>query len=348
MCAQAQSTTQVQRVTIQMQGGAIFVGNAPVSQPSPETSPVDPEKVASISGTVFSAANGSPLRKARITLQLPARNSGLPIARGALTDESGHFSIESLSPGQYDLSVQHDGYVQQQYGQDKPGKPPEMLTLAAGQKMDDLTFRLQQSAVITGHVYDEDGDPIENANVEVVRMAHIRGKRQLEGEHSGSTDDQGEYRIYDLNPGHYYIRASHGGSGFMGTLGEEDLVYPPVFYPNAISFDKASPIDLKPGDEIPGVDFQLTPNPSKGYEVAGRVVGGATVKAGSMPGPMAMVTIAEKTADSDVVGMGSNARQVMANPTDGTFRFSNIAPGTYRVRELSRPIMDSPRLRCRM
>lgn len=331
ICAQPQTTIQMGNITVQTQGnGAIFVGSPAVSQPAPDTSAVDPSKTASISGTVLSASTGEPLRRARITLA--TGNQKTP-PRGALTDESGHFAVGNISPGQYDISVEHSGYVQQEYGQDKPGKAPETLTLEAGQKVDDLNFRLQQAAVITGHVYDESGDPIENANVDVLRMTYVRGKRQLEGEQSGSTNDQGEYRIFDLKPGHYYVAAAHGGNGFMSTLMDGDVVYPPVFFPNASSAEQASEIDLKPGDEIPGVDFQLTPNSAKGYEVSGKVIGAITVKAGS--GAMSMVMITEKAiADAELFGFGLNTRQVMANPADGTFRFSNVTPGTYVLRAM--------------
>ena len=335
-CAQPQNTSiQMGSITVETSGGAVFLGGMPASQPTPEAAPVDPSKAATISGTVLSAATGEPLRRARVTLQ--TTDQKMP-PRGALTDESGHFSIAGISPGKYDVSVEHTGYVRQEYGQDKPGKAPEMLTLGAAQKIDDLKFHLQQAAVITGHVYDEAGDPVQGANVEVMRMAYVRGKRQLAGEQSGSTDDQGEYRIFGLNPGHYYVRASHGGNGFMGSPIDGDVAYPPLFYPNAISADQSSPIDLKAGDEMPGVDFRLEPSNSKGYDITGRVIGGTTAKTsgGGTLGPMSMVMIAEKNADSDSNSdfFGLGARQVMANPADGTFKFPNVTPGTYTLRAM--------------
>ncbi len=309
------------------QGTVVFSGGMVMSQPSappsPDASASDPSKTATLSGTVFSASTGAPLRKARISLHM----SGEKVPpRAAITDDGGHFSIDAISPGRYDLSAGHSGYVQQEYGQDKPGKAPEMLALAAGQKIDDIAFHLQQAAVITGHVYDEDGDPIQNANVQVTRMSYVRGKRQLMGVQGGSTDDKGEYRIFDLEPGHYYVRASYGGDGFMFSPLEGDLTYPPVFYPNAASADRASPIDLKAGDEIPGVDFQLTPESTPGYQVSGKVLGAGKT------GPMSMVMLVQKTPDEDVGGF--NTRQTMSNPADGTFRFSNIAPGTYTLRAM--------------
>jgi len=315
----------------QMQESTVVQTSSPASQstdanaPGQSGQPGQSDKAAYIAGTVLSASTGSPLRRARIVLQVSSQTD---IPRGAVTDESGHFSIGNISPGEYALSAQHDGYIQQRYGQDKPGKHAETLTLAAGQKIEDMTFHLQQAAVITGHVYNEDGDPIENANVEVVRIVYVQGKRQLASQQSVTTNDRGEYRIYDLGPGHYYVRAARGGSGFFNTLTEGEVVYPAVFYPNAASFDGATPLDLKPGDEIPSVDFQLTPNNSNGYEVAGKVIGSATGKAGASPASRSVVTIGERTSYTDVL---QNERQVTTNPGDGTFKFSNITPGTYRL-----------------
>ena len=54
--------------------------------------------------------------------------------------------------------AQRNGFVGQQYGQRSPEGPGAILTLSSGQKLPDITFQMIPAAVITGHVYDEDGD----------------------------------------------------------------------------------------------------------------------------------------------------------------------------------------------
>jgi protocatechuate 3,4-dioxygenase beta subunit len=314
-------------VCAQGQGPLVFSGPTIVPQSPPnsnssDASALDPNKTASISGTVFSATTGAPLRKAEVTVR--GGEEKVP-SRAATTDQNGHFSIEGILPGEYNIVVQHTDYVLQRYGQDKPGKPSVMLTLSAGQKIDDLAFHLQQAAVITGHVYDETNDPIEGANVEVMRFIYVRGKHQLVDGQEASTNDQGEYRIYGLEPGRYFVRATHSGNAFMNLVAEGQVLYPPVFYSNGDSPDRATPLDLKPGDEIPAIDLQLIPIATQGHEVSGKIIGGDAIS-------ITMVMMLEKTADSDIAGLGLNARQVTTNRADGTFRFVNVTPGTYRLR----------------
>src|SRR5208337_4571941 len=115
-----------------------------------------------VQGVVLKAATGEPLRKATVEMW----QEGVPGKRAdAATDSMGHFELKNLDPGQYRLSVQRNGYVRQEYGQTKPDAPGSLLTLSPGQKVTDITIRLIPAAVITGHVYDEDGEPVQGAQV---------------------------------------------------------------------------------------------------------------------------------------------------------------------------------------
>ncbi len=276
---------------------------------------------ASISGTVTSAATGEPIRKARIIL---SPDEGNKQAYAAVTDAGGNFSIDAIAPGRYDLSAEHRGYVSQRYHQENADAPGAMLTLGAGQIINNLSFRLRQTAVIDGHVYDEDGDPLQGASVQILRRGYVNGKRTLTTVGQGMTDDRGEYRIFDIEPGHYYVMASWGqdrGFDGPGTQGEPN--YAPVFYPNADAADHAAPMDLHPGDEIPGVDFQLMPSDTHGYEISGKAVNPAAAKGSSN----IFVTLVGENPQTEF--MPNSARRMVANTSDGTFRFSDVAPGDY-------------------
>ena len=280
---------------------------------------------ASISGTVVSAGTGQPLRKAHVDLSPDGdRNLNRPL--GAITDASGHFEIQNITPGRYDLSATHRGYVSKRYHQENADFPGAMLTLSAGQAVKDITFRLEQTAVIDGHVYDEDGDPLQGAAVQILRRTYMNGKRTMTTVNQVMTDDRGAYRIFDIEPGHYYVMASWGAERMFGDPGDRgEPMYAPVFYPNADSADRAAPIDLKPGDELPGMDFQLTPSGTRTYEVSGKAVNPSAAK-GS---PNVFVTLINR--DSQTQFMAGTTRRVLADGSDGAFRFSNVAPGDYIV-----------------
>jgi protocatechuate 3,4-dioxygenase beta subunit len=282
-----------------------------------------PNSAASISGTVTSSATGEPIPKVRIIL---SPDQGNKQSYGAITDAGGNFSIDNIAPGRYDLSAEHRGYVSQRYHQENADTPGAMRTLAAGQSVNHLVFRLQQTAVIDGHVSDEDGDPLQGASVQILRRDYVNGKRTLTTAGQAMTDDRGEYRIFDIEPGHYYVMASWGQDRMFGGPGVQGVPnYAPVFYPNADAADHAAPMVLKPGDEIPGVDFQLMPSDSRGYEVSGKAVNPAAGKAYSN----IFVTLAGENPQTEF--MPNSTRRVVVNASDGTFSFPNVTPGDYVV-----------------
>src|SRR6185503_1926865 len=90
-----------------------------------------------------------------------------------------------------------------------------------------IQLKLTPQGVIIGRVYDQDGDPVENAQVQVMRYTYPRGGRQLSTVGTGSTNDLGEYRVAGLAPGRYYVSATgrgglvsilNGGGGARGAL----------------------------------------------------------------------------------------------------------------------------------
>ena len=119
--------------------------------------------------------------------------------------------MKDIDPGKYRLSVTRTGFVQGEYGARAPQRPGTTLTLASGQHLQDVNFRLTPHAVIIGRVVDEDGEPVANAQVQAMRYRFTQGKKQLQPFGFGSTNDLGEYRMFGLAPGRYYLSATYRG-----------------------------------------------------------------------------------------------------------------------------------------
>jgi len=65
-----------------------------------------------------------------------------------------------------------------------------------------------QAAVITGRVVDEDGDPLPNFEVGLLRK--LPGKsREPAVTRNDRTNDLGEYRLFGLAPGRYFVSAAY-------------------------------------------------------------------------------------------------------------------------------------------
>jgi hypothetical protein len=190
----------------------------------------------SIAGSVVKATTGEPIKRAGIYLQ---KSDDLRSGYSAHTDATGHFAIDEIEPGRYNLRVEHTGYVSRSYGESSAESRGAVLTLAPGRRMQDLLFRMSPWGVISGRISDENGDPIPNVSVQAMRYAVDQGKRRLEGTSGAQTNDLGEFRVYGLEKGHYFVSAhireewepSLPTSSGNDTASSENSGYAPVYYP---------------------------------------------------------------------------------------------------------------------
>ena len=284
------------------------------------------QQLCAVSGTVVAADTGEPLKKARVFLWTQGQEKN---SRFAASDAAGRFSFDQIQPGRYILSVTRTGYVAQQYGQDQPDKPGAVLTLAAGQKMTDLLFRLLRTAVISGRVLDEDGEPIPEARIELLSRVRSRKQTVTETVGQGTTNDLGEYRVFNLAPGHYSVRASPSAESLVFAVGfpadqasDQSSTYAPIYYPGTPDVARAATLDVNAGDEISGIDFLFTPKAdTRTYKIRGRVVN-------SIIGhPDAHISVMLLPASDWTPG------HTMTEPDfkTGAFELKGVAPGAYTV-----------------
>ena len=93
----------------------------------------------------------------------------------------------------------------------------------------------------------------------------MQGIRRLTSVRSAQTNDIGQFRIYGLQPGSYYVAATAraaGGSPIQfadpstqAVRGGRGLA--PTFFPGTVSAEGAQRIEVAAGTELPGVDFSL-------------------------------------------------------------------------------------------
>ena len=246
-----------------------FCQSVPVT---PTTSPAPSKEAGTISGTVFRADTGEPLKKARVTLDDRGAETVYVVY---VTDEQGHFAFEDVPPGSYHLNVSRNGFVDAEYGQTRPGAAGAVLTLAAGQSMTDLVFKLARAGAISGHVFDEDGEPVAKASIIFYRASKRSGKEQRNDDQPVLTNDLGAYRIFDLAPGRYYVAVNYRSEDWLphpspAANQKIDTGYLPSYYANTTDSARAQAISVGPGDEIGSVDFFL--RPSLVVTVSGKVI----------------------------------------------------------------------------
>src|SRR5262249_62246509 len=82
-----------------------------------------------------------------------------------------------------------------------------------------IQFQWPRGSVIGGHVLDEDGEAMPGVMVRVMRYQYLQGERRLVPAGGGQTDDKGQYRVWGLMPGDYYVNAVARGAAFGGPFG---------------------------------------------------------------------------------------------------------------------------------
>jgi hypothetical protein len=277
-----------------------------------------------VDGRVTNAVTGEPLRKAEVQL-----HGGAGGDYGAVTDASGHYAIEQIAPGSYNLTAQHQNFAVQSYGSKRPGMPGAKLTLSAGQQMSSIDIKMTPFGVISGKVVDEDGDPVTGAPITVLKWGFMRGGRQLTQAGGGATtNDRGEFRVYNLAAGRYYlmamsvrrnaVMASSISTYRSGAPRSGQDAYMNTFYPSAPDVASAAPVLLGDGQEISGRDIQL--RKTRTVTVQGKIAGGSESQ---------RVSISLYSADSSMnMSFGMN-RVANVLKQDGTFSVTGVAPGNY-------------------
>jgi carboxypeptidase family protein len=266
---------------------------------------------------------------------------------GATTRLDGKFVIENVPPGEYRLYATHPGgYVPGEYGQRTPTGRGVILELAGGEKKTDIQLSLTPTGSISGRVYDRDGEPAGRATVQALRPYYRDGRRALTIVQSVATNDRGEYRLFWLPPGRYYVTAKSGDeqnsrqvritepARFVtfeqassplvrsrtlptGEVVEETQVA--VYYPGTTEVTGAAPIDLRSGGNADGIDIPVAAGPVRTWHIRGFV----TDPLKGQPVVEAQILAIPRTSDPAFFIPNDRSRP------DGRFDLAGVAPGSY-------------------
>jgi hypothetical protein len=192
-----------------------------------------------------------------------------------------------------------------------------------------------------------------NIEVQALKASYTEGRRVLKVVQWVQTNDLGEYRLFWLAPGRYYVMAAHpqaqffmrrmmsfgttmiggpGGSFFAQTTEADPAVggfrldeepqgerYVPVYFSGAINEGSASAIDLRAGSDVGGVNIVVAPVLER--HVRGIVVDGATGR------PAQYGSVKRAEGSDDPLRANEN---IQVNPENGSFDIT-LLPGSYSL-----------------
>ena len=288
-------------------------------------SAADAAKKAVIEGVVVNEITKEPLRRVEISLMKQGKSDGLSAmanALSAVTDAAGKFRIENIDPGDYSLMLRKGGFLMPRAYY---GMSARMLKLTEGASLTGLRYALRPQAIITGRVLDDEGEPVQNVFVMLLRYRYDRGaNRATQGVRPQQTNDRGEFRFTDVQSGKYYLladvqrmRALAGAA--PPVPGAPRTAYVATYFPSAPEFAQAAAIEVQPGQELSGRDIAL--RKEKVVKVTGKVL-----DASGSPVKQAVVSLTP--AD----GAGGHAGVNAMVDDKGAFTADNVPPGQYTVR----------------
>ena len=229
-----------------------------------------------------------------------------------ITDAAGHFRLPGVATGSQSVTASGVGWLDR----------PAAIHPGSGQKGAAIQLRMLPEAVISGKVDDEDGSPVSESRVMMVRYSVSNNDWQQVA--SVFTNDRGEYRFGKLLPGRYWLQVQPGSH-----LSQWDPRYITAYHPGPPAEPDSPALSLAIGQQVSSLNFRL--RREEGRQVRGRVIW----PAGIATPPKTLRMQSGEPGGPFVVN-----RTVNLAP-NGTFAERHVSPGSYR---LSLELRDNPNL----
>lgn len=272
-----------------------------------------------LTGTVREAGTARPLAGAAVRVT----EAGSVDARIVIADADGRYRLPSLAPARYEVSARLDGFLEGRFGQARVGAPGRLVDLKAGSTVADIV--LWRGAVITGIVYSSDGRPAIGIDVATLKRSMEFGQSRLSpAGRPARTNDKGEYRIFGLEPGRYFVLATPpiGGAAAFGTQADSF-----TYAPGVTDANDATAVDARGGTDTV---VNLTLQRRAVHTVSGTIDARLLPNAGS--------------AFVEFRLLSTRAVRIVSTRPDGAFEVKGLLPGRYKVSvgSTARPTTDSP------
>jgi Carboxypeptidase regulatory-like domain len=286
-----------------------------------------------VRGTIRKADSGGPLSV--VTVELRRVNDPATPLYTTFTSGDGTFRLDKVQPGEYRLKATLAGYIPAEYGQHRSTESGVSLNISAGESIENADIPLTAGSAISGRLMDQDGAPLGVTLVQALKLSYQDGQRVFKSVQSVYTNDLGEYRLFELQPGRYWVSATPASTVDRNPLIARQTSFitipsststmlaqltlnggapqAPIYFPGTLDIRAASSIDLMAGATVSGNNFSVTPIPKR--HVRGRAGGNS-----------AYVQLAPVNPSP---GQGSVSRNV--DVRNGTFDFADVIPGDYLV-----------------
>jgi hypothetical protein len=260
-----------------------------------------PPMDCAVDGSVLNGTNSEPIARARVTLNGPETQ------RTTTTDSAGRFTFTAAPCARIQLMATRPGFLPAFTGQSNP------VFLKSGEPYHAPAIPLTPQSVVTGKVFDDEGDPVVGIPIVALTSRVVQGRRTFQSANATQSNDLGEYRLAGLQPGKYIVCAQPGrAQGLRGLNADpDDGVLGPQCYPGLPELGAS--IDLRGPDNR--VNLTLS-------RVATSKIRGTLADA---PRGATVFLMRRGALHGAGVNLLANMRP------DGTFEITGVTPGSYTL-----------------
>jgi hypothetical protein len=295
--------------------GLVLMTTALAQEPDVDGPPAAASaKAGSITGVVLTDV-GAPAAGAVVTL-LSTISISRVSQRSAVSDTSGAFEFQDVSPGVHRLAVSKPGFLQAGGAAIATGR---RVTVRPGEPLKGVSLSLARAGVISGRITDELGEPVDQLEVFAMRYGQGMDRRRalMRTGDADLTDDRGEFRVFGLPPGEYVVMAVTTPKAVLNGLGLPAGPYGPfetlpTYFPGTHHLAEARAVVLDAGQEVSAAFTWRFARPFR--------VSGVIVSAQPLAGPL--ISLGTPTAST-----GSPVRA----GANGSFVIEGVGPGDYML-----------------
>jgi 5-hydroxyisourate hydrolase-like protein (transthyretin family) len=309
-----------------------------------------PPGTASIDGTVTISGTSDPIPGAVVEIRKTDCGKTGGESMTATSGPDGKFSFKLVRAGSWCIGAAKAGgaFSPVEYQQRGYKSRGLAIPIADNQQIQDIKLMMPRTGSISGRVFDSDGEPMGHARVQAMEAFYESGQRRLYTLNAVQTNDLGEFSLFWLPPGDYYVSAvpedplrqnvtfsvSPPGIGGHrsdamptvisrknlpdGSLSEE--VYAPVYFGGGPDPQRAQKITVAPGSSN-SIELSFAGARTGSFHVRGRAVNGTT----GQPADSAQIRLYPQNWTATAVVPYARVDK------NGNFDIAGVAPGSYAL-----------------
>ena len=262
-----------------------------------------PPGTATVQGVVMIQGTNNPVPGAAVEMRKTecGRTGGETLTTTSGPD--GRFTFEKVRSGNWCIGAAKAGgsLSPAEYRQRGYKGRGLAIPIADNQQVQDIRLMMPPTGSISGRVLDSDGEPMGHARVNVMEAFYQEGRKRLYALNVVQTNDLGEFSLFWLPPGEYYVSAvaedplrqnvvfsvappgvgGHRSDAMPPVVTRKNLadggfteeVYKAIYYGGGPDAQRAQKIDVRPGSNS-SIELSFAGAQTRAFHIRGRALNG--------------------------------------------------------------------------